>query len=134
MGRVYKEIDHELLLRNFEAGDSRFPGSFYKLEGGLKKIDFNQKEAVGSDYGGANWDYPEAGYERRRQIEAEHKLYVQGFWWTLANSPRVPKKIRKQAASWGLSKDEFKDNTVPFAWNPYSWYWERVQQLLRLLP
>ena len=66
--------------------------------------------AVGSDYAGANWDYPEASYEKRREIEAAHQLYIRGFLWTLANSPRVPAEVRKSAASWGLCKDEFTDN------------------------
>jgi len=30
--------------------------------------------------------------------------------WTLANSPRVPEKIRQRFQTWGLAKDEFTDN------------------------
>ena len=66
--------------------------------------------AVGSDLPGANWDYPEAGYERRREIEKEHETYIRGFLWTLANNPRVPEAIRKKVAAYGLAKDEFTDN------------------------
>ena len=106
----YRKIDHELLLRNFKAGDQRMPAIINDLAGPGKKVDLNHKHAIGSDYGGANWEYPEAGYERRREIEKAHELYIRGFLWTLANSPRVPVEIRKRAAGYGLCKDEFTDN------------------------
>ena len=92
----YREIDHELLLRNFDAGDERLPALIEPLAGGKKKVDWNNMHAVGSDLPGANWDYPEASYERRREIEKEHETYIRGFLWTLANNPRVPEAIRKR--------------------------------------
>ncbi len=105
----YRDIDHELLLRNFDAGDLRLPALIEPLAGG-QKVDWNNMHAVGSDYPGANWDYPEAGYERRREIEQEHETYIRGFLWTMANHPRVPEAIRKRTAAYGLPKDEFTDN------------------------
>lgn len=106
----YREIDHELLLRNFDAGDPRLPALVEPLAGPGKKVDWNNMHAVGSDYVGANYEYPEASYERRREIEKEHETYIRGFLWTMANSPRVPEKIRERTASYGLPKDEFTDN------------------------
>jgi FAD dependent oxidoreductase len=105
----YREIDHELLLRNFEAGDMRLPALIEPLAGG-QKVDWNNMHAVGSDYVGANWDYPEASYERRREIEQEHETYIRGFLWTMANNPRVPESIRSKTAAYGLPRDEFTDN------------------------
>jgi FAD dependent oxidoreductase len=106
----YRDIDHELLLRNFEAGDTRLPALVEPLAGAGKKVDWNNMHAVGSDYAGANWEYPEASYERRREIEKEHETYIRGFLWTMANSPRVPEDIRKKTAVYGLPKDEFTNN------------------------
>jgi hypothetical protein len=106
----YREIDHELLLRNFDAGDQRLPALVEPLAGGKKKVDWNNMHAVGSDLPGANWDYPEASYERRHEIEKEHETYIRGFLWTMSNNPRVPEAIRKRTATYGLSKDEFADN------------------------
>lgn len=106
----YREIDHELLLRNFEAGDHRLPALIDSLAGTGHKVDWNSMHAVGSDYGGANWEYPEASYARRREIEKAHETYIRGFLWTLAHSPRVPEKIRRHVAAYGLPRDEFKDN------------------------
>ncbi len=106
----YREIDHELLLRNFEAGDDRLPALIEPLAGPGSKVDWNNMHAVGSDLPGANWDYPEASYERRREIEHEHEIYIRGFLWTLAHSPRVPEAIRRKVSAYGLSKDEFTDN------------------------
>jgi hypothetical protein len=106
----YREIDHELLLRNFEAGDGRMPALIEPLAGSGSKVDWNNMHAVGNDYVGANWEYPEASYEKRREIEKAHRLYIHGFLWTLANSKRVPKHIRKRAADFGLPRDEFKGN------------------------
>jgi FAD dependent oxidoreductase len=106
----YREIDHELLLRNFDAGDMRLPALVEPLAGEGQKVDWNNMHAVGSDYVGANYEYPEASYERRREIEKAHETYIRGFLWTMSNSPRVPEKIRTRTASYGLPKDEFTDN------------------------
>jgi hypothetical protein len=106
----YREIDHELLLRNFDAGDMRLPALIEPLAGAGQKVDWNNMHAVGSDLPGANWEYPEANYERRREIEKEHETYIRGFLWTMANNPRVPEAIRKRTAAYGLPKDEFTDN------------------------
>ena len=105
----YRELDHELLLRNFEAGDLRLPALIEPLADG-NKVDWNNMHAVGSDLPGANWEYPEASYKRRREIEKEHELYIRGFLWTLGHHPRVPESIRSKVAEYGLPKDEFIDN------------------------
>jgi hypothetical protein len=75
----YREIDHELLLRNFDAGDTRLPALIEPLEGSGSKVDWNNMHAVGSDHPGANGDYPEASYEKRREIEKKHETYIRGF-------------------------------------------------------
>ena len=106
----YRAQDHELLLRNFEAGDDRLPALVEPLAGDGKKVDWNNMHAIGSDLPGANWDYPEASYERRREIEQEHETYIRGFLWTLAHDPRVPARIREEVAPYGLCQDEFTDN------------------------
>lgn len=106
----YREIDHELLLRNFESGDSRMPALIEPLAGAGRKVDWNNMHAVGSDYVGANYEYPEASYERRREIELAHETYIRGFLWTMANHPRVPEAIRQRTAAYGLPRDEFTDN------------------------
>lgn len=103
----YREVDHEMLLRNLEAGDLRFPSLLHKLPNG--KWDWNSMHAVGTDYVGANWEYPEASYARRREIEQAHERYIRGHLWTLAYHPRVPAVIRAQAAQFGFCKDEFTD-------------------------
>jgi hypothetical protein len=57
-----------------------------------------------------NYDYPEASYECRREMVAEHAAYQQGYYWFLINDPRVPEDVRTKMAQWGLAKDEFLDN------------------------
>jgi len=104
----YREIDHELLLRNFEAGDLRFPMKPDRMPNG--KTDTNNNCAVSTDFIGANWKYPDASYAEREKMLQEHITYQQGLMWTLANHPRVPEKIRDQMSKWGLAKDEFTDS------------------------
>ena len=105
----YRDLDHELLLRNFEAGDGRIPALIEPLEGGGKKVDWNNMHAVGSDHPGGNWEYPEASYARRLEIEKEHETYIRGFLWTLMHHPRVPESIRTYTSKFGLPKDEFQE-------------------------
>jgi len=104
----YDEKLYELLLRNFEAGDLRFPMKPDMMPNG--KTDTNNNCAVSTDFIGANYKYPEASYAEREKILAAHESYQKGLMWTLANHPRVPQKIRDQMAVWGLAKDEFTDN------------------------
>ncbi|HVJ87328.1 MAG TPA: FAD-dependent oxidoreductase [Caulifigura sp.] len=105
----YDPLDHELLLRNFEAGDMRIPLS---IPGMLpnRKTDLNNNFAVSTDWIGMNYDYPEASYKEREKILKAHETYVRGFLWTLQTNPRVPEEVRKQVAKWGYAKDEFTDN------------------------
>ncbi len=73
------------------------------------KADINNQGAFSTDYIGKNWEYPEASYARREQIWQEHIDYVAGFFWFLANDPRVPADLQKEIRSWGLAKDEYAD-------------------------
>ena len=104
----YDEADYELLFRNFEAGDMRLPLKPDMLPNG--KTDTNNNCAFSTDGLGLNYDYPEASYEEREQILANHRSYQQGLMWSLANHPRVPQQIRDRMAPWGLAKDEFVDS------------------------
>jgi hypothetical protein len=98
---------YELLFRNFEAGDLRFPMHPLMMPNG--KTDTNNNCAFSTDNIGMNYDYPEASYDERAKIVAEHARYQQGLMWTLANHPRMPEQIRKQMAKWGLAADEFTE-------------------------
>jgi FAD dependent oxidoreductase len=104
----YDPARYELLLRNFEAGDHRAP--WHPLWMPNRKTDTNNNGAFSTDYIGGNYAYPNAGYEERRRIEADHRSYQQGFLWTLANNPRVPEKVREEFNRLGLAKDEFVEN------------------------
>ena len=69
-----------------------------------KKTDTNHL-----DFFGASYDYAEADYKTRQEIEQLHKDYALGMLWFLGNDKRVPEHIRKEMSDWGLPKDEFTD-------------------------
>ena len=75
-----------------------------------QKADFNNQGAFSTDYIGKNYEYPEAGYARREEIWRDHVEYVQGFYYFLANDPRVPRSLQLEVREWGLPKDEYEDN------------------------
>ncbi|MFI4862010.1 MAG: FAD-dependent oxidoreductase [Phycisphaerales bacterium JB063] len=104
----YDEATYELLFRMFEAGETRIPW----LPGRMPnhKTDTNNRWAVSMNLIGGSTDYPEAPYNRRREIELEHEHWQRGLMWTLANHPRVPEHVRNEVSQWGYAKDEFADN------------------------
>lgn len=104
----YDEARYELLFRNFEAGDMRFPMKPDMMPNG--KTDTNNNCAFSTDYLGGNYEYPDASYADRAAIIRDHEDYQKGLMWSLANHPRVPESIRKEMSQWGLPKDEFVDN------------------------
>ena len=104
----YDASQYELALRVYESGWDRLTQKFDLLPN--HKTDTNNHGPFSTDNIGMNYDYPEADYERRREIVAEHETYQKGLMWFIANDPRVPSHVREDIQGWGLAADEFKDN------------------------
>ncbi len=75
-----------------------------------QKADFNNNGPFSSDFIGRNYDYPDGSYQRRAEIWKEHVDYQQGFYYFLANDPRVPPTLQAEVRQWGLPKDEYEDS------------------------
>jgi hypothetical protein len=104
----YDPAQYEVLLRVFRTG---WDEGFEKFDAiPNRKTDTNNHGPFSSDNIGMNYDYPEASYERRKEIIREHENFQKGFFWFMANDPRMPADKRERMQSWGLSKDEFADN------------------------
>jgi len=104
----YDPKQYELLVRIYEAGWRETFDKFDPVPN--RKTDSNNHGPFSSDNIGFNYDYPEASYERRREILKEHRTYQQGWLYFIANDPRVPKDVQTEMRRWGLPKDEFTDN------------------------
>ena len=73
------------------------------------KVDLNNRNGFSTDYIGKNYGYPEGTYAERERIWKDHIDYQQGFYYFLANDPRVPKSLQEEVRSYGLAKDEYLD-------------------------
>jgi hypothetical protein len=104
----YDPAQYEVLLRVFQTGWNEGFEKFDAIPN--RKTDTNNHGPFSSDNIGMNYDYPEASYERRKEIIREHENYQKGFFWFMANDPRMPADKRERMKAWGLSKDEFTDN------------------------
>jgi len=104
----YDAAQYELCARYLQGGWSDVFRKFDPIPN--RKTDTNNHGGFSFDNIGYNYEYPEAGYERRKEIIAEHRVYQQGLLWFLANDERVPEKIRRRMNEWGLARDEFTDN------------------------
>lgn len=104
----YDPKQYELLLRIFVAGWRETFEKFDPIPN--HKTDTNNHGPFSTDNIGYSYDYPEASYERRREILREHQQYQQGWLYFITNDPRVPKDVQDEMRKWGLAKDEFTDN------------------------
>ncbi len=104
----YDAKQYELLVRIFDAGWRDTFGKFDPIPN--HKTDTNNHGPFSTDNIGMNWDYPDASYERRREIIKEHETYQKGWLYFIANDPRVPSEVREAMQKWGLPRDEFQDN------------------------
>lgn len=104
----YDSTQYELLVRIFDAGWREWFQKFDLIPN--RKTDTNNHGPFSSDNIGMNYDYPEASYERRKEIIQEHEDYQKGLLYFVANDARIPQEIQKEFQSWGLAKDEFTDN------------------------
>ncbi|WP_229214310.1 FAD-dependent oxidoreductase [Dyadobacter flavalbus] len=104
----YDPSKYELLARVYKAGWTETFNKYDPIPN--KKTDTNNHGPFSTDFIGQNYDYPDATYERRRQIIREHELYQKGLMYYLQNDEHVPQDVRTEMQKWGLPKDEFKDN------------------------
>ena len=104
----YDPKQYALLVRVLDSGWRELVRKFDPIPN--HKTDTNNHGPFSTDNIGMNYDYPEASYERRQEIIAEHETYQKGLMYFLANDPQVPEDVREAISQWGLAKDEFTDN------------------------
>jgi hypothetical protein len=104
----YDPSRYELLVRVFNSGWRETFDKYDLIPN--RKTDTNNHGPFSTDYIGKNYEYPEANYEKRKEIIKDHELYQKGLMYFLQNDPKVPVDVQDKMKVWGLPKDEFKDN------------------------
>lgn len=104
----YNPMNYELLARVFASGWNEWFNKYDMIPN--RKTDTNNHGPFSTDFIGMNYDYPEASYERRKEIIKAHENYQKGLLYFVSTDPRVPENIRDEMNKWGLAKDEFSDN------------------------
>ncbi len=104
----YNPENYELLGRVFDSGWREWFNKYDIIPN--RKTDTNNHGPFSSDFIGMNYDYPEASYDRRKEIIKAHEDYQKGLLYYVANDPRIPKEVHDEMQNWGLAKDEFQDN------------------------
>ena len=104
----YDPARYELLARVFASGWRETFNKYDLIPN--RKTDTNNHGPFSTDYIGKNYDYPEASYERRKEIIKDHELYQKGLMYFMQNDSKVPADVQDKMKQWGLPKDEFTDN------------------------
>jgi FAD dependent oxidoreductase len=107
----YNPDRYELLLRLLEKSPVKSIREFMILSMmPNNKTDINNSGAFSTDMIGMNWNYPEADYDKRREIQKAHENYIKGLFYFVGHDPRMPLILRNEMLLWGYPKDEYIDN------------------------
>ncbi len=104
----YNPANYELVARVLDTGWMDWFAKYDRIPN--HKTDTNNHGPFSSDYIGGSYDYPEASYEKRKEIIKKHESYQKGLFYFLSNDGRVSAEVRKKMSVWGLAGDEFEDN------------------------
>jgi hypothetical protein len=105
--RKYDPDRYEINARYLNAGFFDAFALMYQLP--AQKWDLNNHGPCGTDYIGANHQWPEASYVEREKIYQDHVDYLRGWLFFYAHDDRVPRKIREHVQQFGFPRDEFRD-------------------------
>ncbi|MGN6212904.1 FAD-dependent oxidoreductase [Parafilimonas sp.] len=112
----YDASRYELLLRYLEKKPAKDLNGFLKFDlMPNNKTDINNNGPFSTDMIGMNYDYPEADYKTRSEIQAKHEAYTKGLLYFIGHDPRMPQHLRELMQRWGYPKDEYTDN---HNWSP----------------
>jgi len=108
----YDSTKYELLARLFAAQPKMVRPNDYFIWSRMpnRKTDVNNRGGFSTDMIGANHDWPEASFERRREIFDDHVSYTKGLLYFVQNDPRVPKELQNFVKEWGYPKDEYLEH------------------------
>ena len=104
----YNPANYELVARVLDTGWKDWFAKYDRIPN--RKTDTNNHGPFSSDFIGGSYDYPEASYEKRKEIIQAHENYQKGLFYFLSNDMRVSEENRAKMQQWGLAADEFKDN------------------------
>jgi len=107
----YDASKYELLLRVIDKIKPKDLNGFMKIdEMPNHKTDINNNGAFSTDMIGMNYDYPDADYTTRSNIQQAHEDYAKGLLYFIGHDERMPQYLRTQMLQWGYPKDEYTDN------------------------
>jgi len=107
----YDSTRYELLLRYLAKKPAKNLWGFLKFDlMPNQKTDINNNGPFSTDMIGMNYDFIEASYERRAEIQRQHELYNKGLLYFIGHDPRMPEHLRNEMRRWGYPKDEYTDN------------------------
>ncbi len=108
----YDPAKYELAVRIFEVWPDRRKLNDYFIWSGMpnQKTDINNRNGFSTDMIGMNYEYPDAPYEKRREIIRAHEDYTKGLLYFYGHDPRVPKELRDEMLKWGYPKDEYTES------------------------
>lgn len=112
----YNPAHYELLLRllaKYPAKDIRSFMTTSRMPN--DKTDINNNGAFSTDMIGMSWNYPEADYATRKQIQKAHDDYTKGLFYFIGHDARVPAHLRNEMLQYGYPKDEYLENNH---WTP----------------
>src|SRR5690606_15448557 len=99
----YDPKKYELLVRLFEAqpNDRKISNYFIWSRMPNRKTDINNRGAFSTNLIGASHKWPEASFEERKKIFADHVAHVKGLLYFYQTDERVPKVLQDFVKKWG---------------------------------